>query len=168
MQGGPLMHVIAGKAVTFYEAMRPSFAAYQRAILDNALVLASELQRLGLRLVSGGTDTHLILVDLTKTGSTGKEAEAALGAAGIVVNRNAIPFADTRPPRITNGIRLGTPAVTTRGFGKEEMKHIASLIAKVITNIGSRDVQNQVRQEVIQLCHRFPVPGVDDWDEAGE
>jgi len=168
MQGGPLMHVIAGKAVAFYEAMQPSFAAYQRAILDNALVLASELQRLGLRLVSGGTDTHLILVDLTQTGGTGKEAEEALGTAGIVVNRNAIPFADTRPPRITNGIRLGTPAVTTRGFGKEEMKHIASLIAKVITNIGSRDVQNQARQEVIQLCHRFPVPGVDDWDEAGE
>ncbi len=162
MQGGPLMHIIAAKAVAFHEAMQPGFTVYQRAILDNALVLASELQRLGLRLVSGGTDTHLILVDLTKTGVTGKEAEEALGAAGIVVNRNAIPFDNTRSPRIASGIRLGTPAVTTRGFGSEEMKHIASLIAKVITNIGNPNVQNQVRQEVAQICHRFPVPGIDD------
>jgi len=162
MQGGPLMHIIAAKAVAFYEAMQPGFTVYQRAILDNALVLASELQRLGLRLVSGGTDTHLILVDLTKTGVTGKEAEEALGTSGIVVNRNAIPFDNTRSPRIASGIRLGTPAVTTRGFGSEEMKHIASLIAKVITNIGNPNVQNQVRQEVAQICHRFPVPGIDD------
>ncbi len=161
MQGGPLMHIIAAKAVAFYEAMQPGFTVYQRAILDNALVLASELQRLGLRLVSGGTDTHLILVDLTKTGVTGREAEDALGAAGIVVNRNAIPF-NNRPPKVTSGIRLGTPAVTTRGFGSEEMKHIASLIAKVITNIGNPNVQNQVRQEVAQICHRFPAPGIDD------
>ena len=162
MQGGPLMHVIAAKAVAFYEAMQPGFTVYQRAILDNALVLASELQRLGLRLVSGGTDTHLVLVDLTKVGVTGKEAEEALGVAGIVVNRNAIPFDNTHPPRIAGGIRLGTPAVTTRGFGREEMKHIASLIVKVITNIGNPNVQNQVRQEVAQICHRFPVPGIDD------
>ncbi len=162
MQGGPLMHVIAAKAVAFYEAMQPGFTVYQRAILDNALVLASELQRLGLRLVSGGTDTHLVLVDLTKVGVTGKEAEEALGVAGIVVNRNAIPFDNTHPPRIAGGIRLGTPAVTTRGFGREEMKHIASLIVKVITNIGNPNVQNQVSQEVAQICHRFPVPGIDD------
>jgi len=161
MQGGPLMHVIAAKAVAFYEAMQPSFAVYQRAILDNALVLASELQRLGLHLVSGGTDTHMVLVDLTKTGVTGREAEDALGAAGIVVNRNAIPF-NNRPPKVTSGIRLGTPAVTTRGFGSEEMKQIASLILKVIKNIGNPSIQNQVRQEVVQICHRFPVPGVDD------
>jgi glycine hydroxymethyltransferase len=162
MQGGPMMHVIAAKAVAFYEAMQPSFATYQRAILDNALVLASELQRLGLRLVSGGTDTHLILVDLTKTGVTGKEAEEALEAAGIVVNRNVVPFGNNHPPMVTGGIRLGTPAVTTRGFGSEELKHIASLIVRVITNIGNRDVQNQVKQEVVQMCQRFPVPGVDD------
>jgi len=161
MQGGPLMHAIAAKAVAFHEAMQPGFAVYQHAILDNALVLAGELQRLGLRLVSGGTDTHLILVDLTKTGVTGREAEEALGAAGIVVNRNAIPF-NTRPPKITSGIRVGTPAVTTRGFGSEEMKRIASLIVKVINNIGNLSVQKQVRQEVVQMCHRFPVPGVDD------
>ncbi len=160
MQGGPLMHAIAAKAVAFYEAMQPDFIDYQRATLDNALVLASELQRLGLRLVSGGTDTHLILVDLTKTNVTGREAEEALGRVGIVVNRNSIPF-DPRPSLVTSGIRLGTPAVTTRGFGKEEMKQCASLIVKVITNIGNSEIENQVSQEVSQLCSRFPVPGID-------
>jgi glycine hydroxymethyltransferase len=161
MQGGPLMHVIAAKAVALYEAMQPSFVEYQRAVLNNALVLASELQRLGLRLVSGGTDNHLLLVDLSDTGVTGKEAEEALERTGIVVNRNAIPF-DPRPPRITSGIRLGTPAVTTRGFGSQEMKHIASLIVKVITNIGDDNIQRQVSEEVSQLCQRFPTPGIDD------
>jgi len=161
MQGGPLMHAIAAKAVGFYEAMQPSFLDYQRAILDNALVLASELRRLGLRIVSGGTDNHMLLVDLTETGVSGKEAEEALGVVGIVVNRNTIPF-DPSPPRITSGIRLGTPAVTTRGFGSEEMKQIASLIVQVATNIGNLDVQNQVRQEVAQMCHHFPRLGIDD------
>jgi len=141
--------------------MQPSFTDYQRAILDNALVLASELQRLGLRLISGGTDTHLILVDLTETGVTGKEAEENLEAAGIIVNRNAIPF-DSRPPRVTSGIRLGTPAVTTRGFGGEEMKRIASLIVKVINNLGDSQTQNQVREEVSLMCRRFPLPGIAD------
>jgi len=162
MQGGPFMHSIAAKAVAFHEAMQPSFTLYQRAILDNAQVLADELQRLGLRLVSGGTDNHLVLVDLTQTGVTGKEAEEALEATGIVVNRNAIPFDNSHPPVIAGGIRLGTPAVTTRSFGSEEMKRIAALIVKVINNIGNRDIQNQVRQEVTQMCHRFPVPGIDD------
>jgi len=161
MQGGPLMHVIAAKAVAFYEAMQPNFIDYQRAILDNTLTLATELQRLGLRLVSGGTDNHMVLVDLTKTGVTGKEVEEHLGAAGIVVNRNAIPF-DPRPPRVTSGMRLGTPAVTTRGFGGEEMKRIASLIVKVIGNIGDLKAQSQVREEVSQMCRRFPLPGIDD------
>ena len=161
MQGGPLMHVIAAKAVAFYEAMQPGFIDYQRATLDNALALASELQRLGLRLVSGGTDTHMVIVDLTEIGVTGKEAEEALGVTGIVVNRNAIPF-DPHPPLVASGIRLGTPAVTTRGFGKEEMKRIASLIVKVITNIDNLNVQTQVREEVSQLCHRFPVPGIEE------
>jgi len=160
MQGGPLMHAIAAKAVGFYEAMQPSFLDYQRAILDNALVLASELRRLGLRIVSGGTDNHMVLVDLTETGVSGKEAEEALGGVGIVVNRNAIPF-DPSPPRITSGIRLGTPAVTTRGFGREEMKQIASLIVRVVTDIGNPDVQSQARQEVTQMCHRFPTLGID-------
>ncbi len=161
MQGGPLMHVIAAKAVAFYEAMQPNFVDYQQATLDNALALATELQQLGLRLISGGTDNHLVLVDLTEIGVSGKEAEEALERTGIVVNRNAIPF-DPHPPLVTSGIRLGTPAVTTRGFGKEEMKLIASLIVKVITNIGDPDIQTQVSQEVSQLCHRFPVPGIDD------
>ena len=161
MQGGPFMHVIIAKAVSFYEAMQPEFVDYQRATLDNALVLATELQRLGLRMVSGGTDNHLILVDLTDAGVAGKQAEESLEMAGIVVNRNAIPF-DPRPPRVTSGIRLGTPAVTTRGFGSEEMKRIASLIVKVITNIDDLNVRNQVREEVSQICHRFPVPGIDD------
>jgi len=156
MQGGPLMHVIAAKAVCFREALQPSFVDYQRAVLDNALVLSSELQRLGLRLISGGTDNHMVLVDLTETGVTGREAEESLEATGIVVNRNSIPF-DPRPPRVTSGIRLGTPAVATRGFGKEEMKRVASLIVKVISNIGNLDSQNQVKEEVSQLCSRFPV-----------
>ncbi|MFC1897501.1 serine hydroxymethyltransferase [Chloroflexota bacterium] len=162
MQGGPLMHAIAAKAVAFQEAMQPNFVGYQQATLDNANVLATELQQLGMRLVSGGTDNHLVLVDLTEIGVTGKEAEEALGKIGIVVNRNAIPFADTHPPRIANGIRLGTPAVTSRGFGAEEMKHIASLVVKIITNICDLDIQKQVSQEVSQLCSHFSVPGIDD------
>ena len=161
MQGGPLMHVIAAKAVAFYEALQPSFVEYQRATLDNALTLAGELKRLGLRLVSGGTDTHVILVDLTQTNVTGRKAEEALAKAGIIVNRNAIPF-DPRPPLATSGMRLGTPAVTSRGFGKEEMKRIASLIVKVIANIGDEAVQNEVRDEVRELCSRFSIPGFDD------
>lgn len=161
MQGGPLMHVIAAKAVAFYEAMQPDFTSYQRAILDNALALAAELKQLGLRLISGGTDTHLILVDLNDTGITGKQAEEALGKAGIIVNRNAVPFTNTHPPRITGGIRLGTPAVTSRGFGAEEMKLIASLIVRVISHIDDLNIQKQVREEVGQLCQLFPVPGID-------
>ncbi len=161
MQGGPLMHIIAAKAVAFHEAMQPEFIEYQRAILDNALVLATELQRLGLHLISGGTDNHMILVDLTQTGVTGRKAEEALGKTGIVINRNSIPF-DPCPALTTSGIRLGTPAVTSRGFGKDEMKHIASLIVKVITNIGNPDIENQVSLEVNQICSRFPVPGIDD------
>ena len=161
MQGGPFMHIIAAKAVCFHEAIQPEFYDYQRAVLDNALVLATELQRLGLRLVSGGTDNHLILADLSETGVTGKEAEEALEKAGIVLNRNAIPF-DSRPPRVTSGIRIGTPAVTSRGFGKEEMKRIASLIIKIINNAADGNIQNQVRQEVAEMCQRFPVPGIND------
>ena len=160
MQGGPLMHAIAAKAVAFYQAMQPQFLDYQQAVLDNAQALAGELKRLGLRLVSGGTDNHMVLVDLSQTGVTGREAEEKLGQAGIVVNRNTIPF-DTRPPRTTSGIRLGTPAVTVRGFSPENMKMVASLIVKVIKNIEAKEVQAQVKEEVNQICHRFPVPGID-------
>jgi glycine hydroxymethyltransferase len=161
MQGGPLMHVIAAKAVAFREALEPGFADYQRTVLDNALVLASELKRLGLRLVSGGTDNHMVLVDLTETGVTGKEAEDVLGEAGIIVNRNAIPF-DPHPPRITSGIRLGTPAVSSRGFGEEEMKRTAALIVRLVTNIGDKDLRLKVSQEVSEMCRHFPLPGVND------
>lgn len=160
MQGGPFMHTIAAKAVAFHEAMQPEFYDYQRAVLDNALTLASELKQLGLHIMTGGTDTHLILVDLTQAGVTGREAEEALGRAGIVVNRNSIPF-DPHPASITSGMRLGTPAITSRGFGKEEMKHIASLIVKIIRNTGNPDTEDQVKQEVKQMCTRFPVPGID-------
>jgi glycine hydroxymethyltransferase len=161
MQGGPLMQVIAAKAVCFQEAMQPAFTDYQRAVLDNAKELAAGLQQNGLRLISGGTDNHLVLVDLTETGVTGKQAEEALGRVGIVVNRNTIPF-DPSPPRITSGIRLGTPAVTTRGFGKEEMKKIAAWIIEIISHIDDGVIQKRVAQEVAEMCARFPVPGIDD------
>ncbi|MFC1943579.1 serine hydroxymethyltransferase [Chloroflexota bacterium] len=160
MQGGPLMNLIAAKAVCFHEAAQPEFVEYQQAVLDNALTLATELKKLGLHLMSGGTDTHLMLVSLTKVGITGKEAEEALCKIGIVANRDSIPF-DPLPAQKTSGIRFGTPAVTTRGFGKEEMKRIASLIVKVITNIDNPDIENQAREEVRQLCSHFPVPGID-------
>jgi glycine hydroxymethyltransferase len=159
MQGGPFMHIIAAKAVCFFEAMQPEFVDYQKSVLKNARVLASELQRYGMRIVSGGTDNHIVLVDLSPQGISGKDAEEALWAAGISVNRNTIPF-DPKPPLITSGIRLGTPAVTTRGFGTEEMKRIASLIAKVLSPSGDKLVQQQVRQEVGELCQQFPIPGL--------
>jgi glycine hydroxymethyltransferase len=159
MQGGPYMHIIAAKALCFFEAMQPEFVDYQRSVLENARVLASELQRHGMRIVSGGTDNHMVLVDLSSQGISGKDAEEALEAAGISVNRNTIPF-DPKPPVITSGIRLGTPAVTTRRFGIEEMKHTASLIVKVLSPSGDKRVQEQVRQEVREMCQRFPIPGL--------
>ncbi|MFO7773611.1 MAG: serine hydroxymethyltransferase [Dehalococcoidia bacterium] len=159
MQGGPSMHTIAAKAVCFFEAMQPEFVDYQKAVLGNARVLASELENHGLRIVSGGTDNHLVLVDLSAKGISGKDAEEALEAAGISINRNGIPF-DPRPPRITSGIRMGTPAATTRGFGPGEMKRIASLIVKVLSSSGDKRVQEQVRQEVREICQQFPIPGL--------
>jgi len=159
MQGGPYMHIIAAKAVCFFEAMQPEFVDYQKAVLKNARVLASELQRYGMRIVSGGTDNHIVLVDLSPQGISGKDAEEALWAAGISVNRNTIPF-DPRPPRITSGIRLGTPAVTTRGFGTEEIKRIASFIARVLSPSGDKRAQEQVRQEVREMCQQVPIPGL--------
>jgi glycine hydroxymethyltransferase len=161
MQGGPLMQVIAAKAVCFLEAMQPGFTDYQKAVLENAKELAAALQQNGLRLVSGGTDNHLVLVDLTETGVSGKEAEEALSRVGIVVNRNTIP-SDPKSPRITSGMRLGTPATTTRGFGKAEMKKIAALIIEVIGHIDDATVQKRVAAEVAEMCARFPVPGIDD------
>ncbi|MFW6105118.1 MAG: serine hydroxymethyltransferase [Chloroflexota bacterium] len=159
MQGGPYMHIIAAKAVCFFEAMQPEFVDYQKSVLENARVLASELQRYGVRIISGGTDNHIVSIDLSPQGISGKDAEEALGAAGISVNRNTIPF-DPKPPRITSGIRLGTPAVTTRGFGTEEMKRIASFIIKVLSASGDKRTQEQVSQEIQEMCQRFPVPGL--------
>jgi glycine hydroxymethyltransferase len=159
MQGGPFMHIIAAKAVCFFEAMQPQFIDYQESVLKNARVLASELQTYGMRVVSGGTDNHMVLVDLSLQGITGKDAEQALWSAGISVNRNAIPF-DPKPPAVTSGIRMGTPAVTTRGFGTEEMKRIASFVAKVLSSSEDKPVQKQVRQQVREICQQFPIPGL--------
>ena len=159
MQGGPSMHIIAAKAVCFFEAMQPDFVDYQKSVLENARVLASELQRHRMRIVSGGTDNHIVLVDLSPQGISGKDAEEALGAVGISVNRNTIPF-DPKPPWITSGIRLGTPALTTRGFGTEEMKRIASLIVKVLSPAVDKLAQEQVRQEVREMCQQFPIHGL--------
>jgi glycine hydroxymethyltransferase len=159
MQGGPYMHIIAAKAVCFFEAMQPEFVDYQKSVLENARVLASELQKYGMRIVSGGTDNHIVSIDLSPQGISGKDAEETLWAAGISVNRNTIPF-DTKPPRITSGIRMGTPAVTTRGFSIEEMKLIASFIVKVLSASGDKRTQEQVRREIQEMCQRFPVPGL--------
>jgi glycine hydroxymethyltransferase len=159
MQGGPCMHTIAAKAVCFFEAMQPEFVNYQKSVLENARVLASELQGHGMRIVSGGTDNHLVLVDLSSQGISGRDAEEALEAAGISVNRNAIPF-DPKPPAITSGIRLGTAAVTTRGFGADMMKSIASLIVRVLYPSGDNHARKQARQEVREICQQFPIPGL--------
>jgi glycine hydroxymethyltransferase len=159
VQGGPLMHIIAAKAVAFHEAMQPEFVSYQKAVLRNAKVMANELQRLGLRLVSGGTDTHLLLVDLSPIGITGRVGEEALDAVGITVNKNVIPF-DPRSPQITSGIRLGTPAITSRGFKDKEVKLIARLIVSVLSDLGNEKLYDKVRQQVNDICSRYPVPGI--------
>jgi glycine hydroxymethyltransferase len=158
MQGGPLMHVIAAKAVCFAEAMTPEFVDYQRQVLANARALAEGLAQAGFRIVSGGTDTHLLLVDVFAKGIRGKEAEAALDRAYITANKNAIPF-DVNPPLNPSGIRLGSPAVTTRGFRVPEMREVASLIAEVLANIGSEEKLAQVREQVGELTGRFPLYG---------
>jgi glycine hydroxymethyltransferase len=163
IQGGPLMHSIAAKAVAFGEAMRPEFVDYQRRVLENAKTLAESLQKLGLRILSGGTDNHMFMVDLSSTGITGKAAEEALDCVGITTNKNAIPF-DPQPPTITSGIRLGTPAITTRGFGPDEMKFVASFIIRTLSNIGNENVYNEVKQEVYHMTSRFPVPGIDRYN----
>ncbi|MBI3465269.1 MAG: serine hydroxymethyltransferase [Planctomycetes bacterium] len=158
MQGGPLMHTIAAKAVCFREALEPSFRAYAAQIVANARTLAEELARAGLRLISGGTDNHLTSVDVTaKAALTGKIAEQALERAGITVNKNMIPF-DPRKPMDPSGIRIGTPAITTRGMKEPEMKQIGDWIARVLASPDDRSVQEQVRSAVRELCQHFPVP----------
>lgn len=159
IQGGPLMHVIAAKAVAFHEALQPSFKTYAAQVIENAQVLAATLTAGGIDLVSGGTDNHLMLVDLTRTGWTGKAAEAALGAAGITVNKNTVPN-ETRSPFVTSGVRIGTPAITTRGMGTGEMKQVGQLILQVLDNPDRPEVHQQVRHAVEDLCSRFPVPGI--------
>jgi glycine hydroxymethyltransferase len=159
-QGGPFMHVIAAKAVCFGEALRPEFARYASQIVTNCQTLARELSEAGLRLVSGGTDNHLLLVDLTPLGITGRDAEAALGQVGISANKNAIPF-DPKPPRVTSGLRLGTPAITSRGFKEDDVKEVARLIVRVLANMKNEEVKEQVKGEVKKLTARFPVPGLD-------
>ncbi|OMH39878.1 serine hydroxymethyltransferase [Desulfurobacterium indicum] len=156
LQGGPLMHVIAAKAVAFKEAMTPEFKTYQEQVVLNAKAMAEELQKEGFRIVSGGTDNHLMLVDLTDKGITGKEAEAALGKANITVNKNTIPF-DTRSPFVTSGIRIGTPAITTRGIKEQEARRIAQLIATVLKNIDDDAVIAKVKEEVIEICGKHPL-----------
>jgi len=156
MQGGPLMHVIAAKAVAFKEALTPEFREYQHQLVANASALAEALTIQGFRLVSGGTDTHLMLVDVASKGLTGKVAEAALDKAGLTVNKNAIPF-DTKPPTVTSGIRLGTPALTTRGMREPEMQRIAGLIAEVLADVEDTGRQARVAGKVRELCAAFPL-----------
>jgi glycine hydroxymethyltransferase len=156
VQGGPLMHVIAAKAVCFKEALTPEFKSYQEQIVKNAARLAAGLASAGFRLVSGGTDNHLMLVDVFSRGLTGKVAEAALGRAGITVNKNAIPF-DQNPPMVASGVRIGTPAVTTRGLREREMDLVASLIARVLAAPDDEAVLAAVKTDVEALCRRFPL-----------
>ena len=156
MQGGPLMHIIAAKAVAFKEALTPEFRAYQKQITGNAAALAEALLSAGFRLVSGGTDTHLMLVDLTSRGLTGRAAETALDQAGITANKNAIPF-DVKPPTVTSGIRLGTPALTTRGMREAEMRQVAALIAEVVADVEDASRQARVAARVRELCAEFPL-----------
>jgi len=157
IQGGPLMHVIAAKAVCFKEAMTEEFADYQRRIVKNAARFASEMTERGFRLVTGGTDTHLTLIDVTNKGLTGREAADILDEAGITVNMNTIPF-DTHTPAVTSGIRPGTPAVTTCGMGEPEMVEIAELIEEALLARGNKQRIAQVREKVRALCARFPAP----------
>ena len=156
VQGGPLVHVVAAKAVCFLEAMQPSFVEYQKRVVANAKALADSLMDAGFRVVSGGTDTHLLLLDVFSKGVRGKEAEKALDRARITVNKNAIPF-DTNPPLNPSGIRLGSPAVTTRGFGEAEMRETGELISEVLQNIESEEVLARVRQKAAALVARFPL-----------
>lgn len=155
-QGGPLMHVIAAKAVALLEALSPDFAAYQRQVVANARAMATTLQDRGYRIVSGGTDNHLFLLDLIGRSYTGKDADAALGRAHITVNKNAVPN-DPRPPFVTSGLRIGTPAITTRGFGLGEARQVGGWIADVLDGLGDEGAIARVRESVLAICGRYPV-----------
>ncbi len=158
-QGGPLMHAIAAKAVCFLEALQPSFKEYAAAIVSNARIMAEEFSASGFRLVSGGTDNHLLLIDLASLNMTGKEAQDALERAGIVANRNKIPY-DTRSAMIAGGLRIGTPAITTRGFSPDEVRVVARLIGEVLHNPSSETVRERVNGTVRELCESHPIPGI--------
>ena len=153
------MHVIAAKAVALREALQPAFAAYQKRVVENARVLAETLASRGLRIVSGGTDNHLMLVDVTPLGVTGKEAEQLLDEIGITVNKNAIPF-DQHPPNTASGIRIGTPATTSRGFGPDEMRAVGRIIIEAIRRRDDPATQARLAGEVTDIVNRFPVPGL--------
>lgn len=157
-QGGPLMHVIAAKAVAFKEALEPGFKDYQAEVVANARTMANTMIERGYKIVSGGTDNHLFLVDLIDKPMTGKEADAALGQANITVNKNAVPN-DPESPFVTSGIRIGTPAVTTRGFGEEECRRLAGWISDVLDNIEDQSVIQSTREKVLKICAEFPVYG---------
>jgi glycine hydroxymethyltransferase len=158
IQGGPLMHVIAAKAVAFQEALQPEFKAYSAQVVANARAMTRSLQKRGYKIVSGGTDNHLFLLDLVDKNITGKDADAALGRAHMTVNKNAVPN-DPRPPAIASGLRIGTPAATTRGFKEAEAEQVASWIADILDRMGDESVVDRVRGEVASLCRRFPVYG---------
>ena len=155
-QGGPLMHVIAAKAVAFKEAMEPEFKEYQKQVVANARAMAETLIQRGFKVVSGGTDNHLFLLDLIDQGITGKAADAALGRANITVNKNAVPN-DPQSPFVTSGIRIGTPAITTRGFGVAESQELAGWIADVISDLDNAATIEAVKEKVLAICQRFPV-----------
>ena len=155
-QGGPLMHVIAAKAVAFHEALQPEFKVYSAQVLANARAMTEVLKERGYKIVSGGTDNHLFLVDLIDKNITGKDADAALGRAHMTVNKNAVPN-DPRPPMVSSGLRIGTPAVTTRGFKEAEVRQLSHWIADVLDNLGDESVIERVRAQVMALCRRFPV-----------
>jgi len=157
-QGGPLMHVIAAKAVAFKEALEPGFRAYQEQVVANARAMAETMMERGHKVVSGGTDNHLFLLDLIDKEITGKDAEAALGRANITVNKNAVPN-DPRSPFVTSGLRLGTPAITTRGFGEDETRELTGWMCDVLDNLEDQETQDRVRQQVLHLCARYPVYG---------
>ena len=159
-QGGPMEHTIAAKAVAFNEAMSEEFVEYQRQVKANAVALADTLARGGLRLVAGGTDNHMILVDLRPLDLTGRQAEEALDGANIVVNRNAIPY-DPKPPRTASGVRLGSPAITSRGFREPDIRRVGELILETLGDIGNKSVQAHVREEVMEMLKSFPIPGID-------
>jgi glycine hydroxymethyltransferase len=156
MQGGPLVHIIAAKAVCFHEAMQPTFRDYAKEVVSNAKVLAESLAEEGFRIISGGTDTHLMLIDVFSKGMLGSEAEKALGEAGITVNKNAIPF-DTNPPMKPSGIRIGSPALTTRGMKEGEMRQVARWIAEVLQHRSETAVLARVRKQVRELAEAFPL-----------